>query len=364
MHVLLIQDQLRIGGTERQTLFLARYLRETGHEASLLVFRPGGHLADSPATQDIPIHTLQRKDTKLALYAPGLFRTVEKLKPDCVLCMGRTANCYAGWLQRRFPNVPVVSTVRTGKLLFPLHLWSLHHTRAVLVNSSWWKRRLLKDGLTDDRILVVRNSVLLDAAFDRQSARTELRAKEHIPDECPVFLNIATFRPGKRHADLLRLFAKWREQAPDRDWRLWLVGDGQEFHKCKRLKRQLGLADRVKLWGYQKSPQSFYAAADIAVSASLEDSLPNFLIEAQAMRLPLVAWHYRGVAECCLPDESGFILPAGNNPAFIERLTRLAVSPKLRHEMGSLGESVARERFSAEAQAARTVRFLERLVKK
>lgn len=364
MHVLLIQDQLRIGGTERQTLFLARYLRDTGHEASLLVFRPGGHLAETPVAQGIPVHTLQRWDTKMAFYAPGLFRSVEKLRPDCILCMGRTANCYSGWLQKRFPHIPVVATVRTGKLLFPLHLWSLRHTRAVLVNSSWWKRRLLKNGLTDDRILVVRNSVLLDAAFDRESARTELRAKEQIPASCPVFLNIATFRPGKRHGDLLRLFHRWREQAPDCDWRLWLVGDGQEFHKCKRLKRELGLADRVKLWGYQKSPQSFYAAADAAVSASLEDSLPNFLVEAQAMRLPLVAWHYRGVAECCKPDESGFILPAGSDAAFVDRLARLAANPKLRQEMGLLGETVARERFSAEAQAARTVRFLERLARK
>lgn len=364
MHVLLIQDQLRIGGTERQTLFLANYLRTTGHEVTLLVFRPGGHLSQIAVTKEIRIHTLQSSDTKLSFYAPGLFRFVDNLKPDIALCMGRTANCYAGWLQKRFPSLPVVSTVRTGKLLFPLHLWSLHRTKAVLVNSTWWKRRLLKDGLTDDRILVIRNSVLLDSSFDKQAARAELRTKEYTPENCPVFLNIATFRPGKRHADLLRIFAKWRDKAPHLDWRLWLVGDGREFHKCKLLTHRLGLADRVHLWGYQKKPQNFYAAADAAVSASLEDSLPNFLIEAQAMRLPLLAWHYRGVAESCRPNESGFILPPGDQVAFMDCLSRLAASPKLRLEMGSIGETVARERFSAEAQAARTLRFLERLTRK
>ena len=43
--ILIVQDCLRSGGTERQSIHLAREFRACGHAASLLTFRPGGTLA-------------------------------------------------------------------------------------------------------------------------------------------------------------------------------------------------------------------------------------------------------------------------------------------------------------------------------
>ncbi len=44
MRIVIIQDYLRYGGTERQNVHLARYFRAEGHEVGLLAFRPGGAL--------------------------------------------------------------------------------------------------------------------------------------------------------------------------------------------------------------------------------------------------------------------------------------------------------------------------------
>ena len=48
MKILLVQDYLRSGGTERQTILLANAFRAAGHAASLVTFRPGGALASEP----------------------------------------------------------------------------------------------------------------------------------------------------------------------------------------------------------------------------------------------------------------------------------------------------------------------------
>ncbi|MDX2110276.1 MAG: glycosyltransferase [Verrucomicrobiota bacterium] len=362
MKVLLIQDYLRVGGTERQTLFLARYLKERGHEPHLLTFRPGGAHWEQALSLEVPMHTLQKRDTRIALYAPGLRATVATVAPEIIVCMGRTANCYAGFIQQWFPNTVVVSTLRTGKMLFPLHWWSLHKVKAVLVNSSWWKRRLLKQGFPGARIHVVRNSLLLDAHDDHTTLRKRLREDVHEAADTCVFLNIATFRPGKRHADLLRIFRDFAKEAPAAKWRLWLVGEGKEWQRCQKLAREYGLADRVKFWGYQKNPYAQYCAADVAVSASLEDSLPNFLIEAQAMALPIVAWDYRGVRECCKPGETGYIFQPGDEAAYRHSLVQLCEDRALRARMAAPATAFARERFCPQTQAEWTVRFMQKLL--
>jgi glycosyltransferase involved in cell wall biosynthesis len=363
MRLVIVQDYLRMGGTERQTLFLAEFAAREGHDVRLLVFRPGGHLASTVENPTFKVEILQGWDTRLPLYAPGLIEAVRRAKPEAVLCMGRTANCYAGFIQRALPSAVVLGTLRTGKTLFPLHAWSLRQVKGVLVNSNWWKRRMLERGFGPERIHVVHNSNLLHhSEKERANLRARLRKEAGISEETCVYLNVATFRSGKRHHELVRLFAAARNLAPERDTRLWLVGDGPERRRCERLVAELGIGTRVRFWGYKTHPVAFYAAGDIAVSASREDSLPNFLIEAQAAGLPIIAYDFRGVGECCDPDESGCIVPMGNAETFAAEMDSLGQRGERWQAMHARAPLVARERFSAPHQAEETLAFIQHLI--
>lgn len=362
MKILLLQDFLRVGGTEKQALFLARTFREAGHATELLLFEPGGHLATREMLDGIKVSALQPCRTGLPLLAPGLMRAVAQRKPEVILCMGRTANCYAGFLQKRFPGIVVVGTLRTGKMLFPLHHWSMGVVRAVLVNSNWWKRRLLERRFPPERIHVVHNAVLLERARgEHRDKRIAMRERFRIGEEECVFLKVATFRPGKRHRQLLERFARLREENPRLPWRLWLVGDGSEYPRCKRWAAEKGLGTRVRFFHFQKDPLPYYAAADVAVSASREDSLPNFLIEAQASGLPVIAYDCRGVRETCRPGQTGKILQPGDREGFVAALREFARFPEVRRQWGAGGPAYAEERFSRESQALATLRFLEQV---
>lgn len=363
MHLVIVQDYLRMGGTERQSVYLANYARERGHAVTLLLFRPGGILARSTREASYTIACLQRIDRKLPLYAPGLLRRLRELNPDAVLCMGRTANCYAGFMQRSLPNAAVVATLRTGKMIFPLHAWSLRVVRAVLVNSNWWKRRMLERGFPPDRVHVIHNSMLLHhTAEECARLRGELRAKEGLTKKTCVYLNVATFRSGKRHHELVRLFGEARKRDPETDARLWLVGDGPERKRCERWVAENGLGTRVRFWGYRSNPLAFYAAGDIGVSASREDSLPNFLIESQAAGLPIIAYDFRGVEECCEPDASGCIVPMGASGRFVDEMISLGSKGSRWEAMHLRAPEIARHRFSAEHQAAEKMEFLQHLL--
>jgi len=129
MKILIVQDYLRSGGTERQSVLLANAFAARGHVTTLLTFRPGGLL---DRTVDPSVHriTLQKGDTRLDWFAPRLTCTAQKQNADIILCMGRMANCYAGRLQSQCTRSSVIATMRTGKPLPSLFRRSLQRVGA------------------------------------------------------------------------------------------------------------------------------------------------------------------------------------------------------------------------------------------
>ncbi len=361
MKITILQDRLRNGGTERQSLFLLEAFQEMGHEAELLVFCPGGHLMEVATLIDAPVRFLQAKDTRIAFYAPRLLREIRRFEPDVIMCMGSNANNYAGWLQVRYPKANVISTLRTGKSLLPTQLWSLKKVRGVMVNCYWWGEKLLSNGFQVDKLFVVRNSLLLQANNTPDYRREQIRKEHNIVNNTCVFLNVATFRTGKRHLELIKHFDALRQKNPKLDWQLWLVGDGPQLKSVKTQVSRLGLENHIHFFGYQADPYKYYCGADVAVSASKEDSLPNFLIEAQALGLPTVAYACRGVEECCLPGHTGIIVQPEQPTDFIHAIEVLAQQPRLRQTLASAAPDFARERFAPRKQAQAILDVFETL---
>ncbi|MDR1496845.1 MAG: glycosyltransferase [Puniceicoccales bacterium] len=333
MRVLILQDHLRNGGTERQSVLLANTLANSDEIAStLLTFRPNGILATtlSPSTR---LRTLQPFDTGLDWFAPRLRSTIAQSKPDVILCMGRMANCYSGFLQRAFPRTAVVNTLRTGKKLPWLYRWSLQRTRHTIANSLAAARALeLQYRVPPEKISLIYNTLLFDKlADDASPPRT---------DTPPTLLCVAMFRPEKKHRALIEIVSRLPASF---NWHLRLVGDGPTRPACERLARQKGIAERVHFTGFLPDPRPLYCSASVAVLTSHSESLPNFLIEAHAHALPSVAYDVGGTAEC-----GGIVVPAGNQDRFLAELSMLLTDDQHRAASAAAAKACALSRFSSE----------------
>lgn len=345
MKILVVQDHLRSGGTERQSVLLARGFTASGHESRLLTFRPGGALA--AGLPDGLHHVLQPFDSRLDWWAPRLSHAARLFAPDVVLCMGRMANCFGEMLQRALPCTAVIATLRTGKPLPWLFRRSLRRVRHIVANSEEARQMLLgRYHVAPERISVIHNALVFPP--QPEDARDEaLRAAHGASPATTVLLCVAMFRPEKNQRALIEIV---HALPATLDWQLWLAGDGPQRNACAALARRLGLGARVHLPGWLADPSALYRAADVAVLTSRRESLSNFLIEAQAHGLPAVAYDALGVREAFVPDESGRLIAMDQPDAFRQALEQLITDPDLRAAMGARARDHARTHFAPDRQ--------------
>lgn len=396
MKILILQDRLRSGGTERHSLLLTREFAAAGHAASLLTFRPGGRLA--AAARGTDHRSLQPFDTGLDWFAPGLGAAVSRARPDIVLCMGKTANAYAGRLQDRARRegapTAIVATSRSGYRLPGYYLRSVRRCPMLITNSHQAADLLVTAyGLRRERIAVIHNSLVfpepaatpsgglssapsaagpLDPgratkpaapapAPAEEASRQVLRQRFGAGPATQVLLSVGMFRPEKNQRALIEAAAGLPAGL---DWQLWCVGEGPTRAGCERLTRRLGLGERIRFLGFQSDPAALYRGADVAVHASREESLSNFLIEAQAHGLPVVAAEALGNRECVVPGRTGWIVPQDNAPAFrAALLPLLGSSPEARRALADQARTFARSAFDPARQVAAYLEMFERLVR-
>ena len=122
-----------------------------------------------------------------------------------------------------------------------------------------------------------------------------------------------------------------------------LVGDGEDRPQTsRRSPRELGVADRCRFVGFQKSIRDWYAAFDALLLTSANEGTPVVAIEALAAERPVVATRAGGTGTVVGDGESGFLARGRRHGGAGRRLAELAGDPELRARLGARGaEDVA-----------------------
>ncbi|UEM03553.1 glycosyltransferase family 4 protein [Skermanella rosea] len=140
-------------------------------------------------------------------------------------------------------------------------------------------------------------------------------------------------------------------------WRWVHIGGGTGLKALKAEAERLGLSDRISWRGAQ--PQDVvirhYAEADLFFLPSRlardgdRDGLPNVLMEAQVMGLPVVATRMAAIPELVIEGETGVLVDPGDAAALADALAALGRDPETRRRLAAAGGSRVRGRFGAGA---------------
>ena len=162
--------------------------------------------------------------------------------------------------------------------------------------------------------------------------------------------------------EMLEAFAMLEAHDPER-YRFVIAGDGPALDEMKQRSRELGLKG-IEFKGYVDgaAKSACYAEADAFCFPSYTEGMPNAVLEAMAMGLPLVSSAAGGLKDILEEGVSGYLLSYNRGAEtghrfpveeMADRIERLASEPETRQRMAEHNRKYARERFAASKVANR-----------
>jgi len=146
------------------------------------------------------------------------------------------------------------------------------------------------------------------------------------------------------------------------DARVVIVGEGGERAKLERLAAELGIADRILLPGWQADVKRYFEAMDLFALSSFREGLPNVLLEAMALGVPVVATRVNGVPRLVQDGRNGFLVEAGDQEGLTTALVGLMKNDGLRELFRSAARRTVETRFSFPTRMTNLKRVYDELL--
>jgi glycosyltransferase involved in cell wall biosynthesis len=339
-----------------------RHLREQGHRVTLITkvtdFETDlGEVTDELISLDIPRKLEPWGDLK-ALAA--LTRTLGRLKPDVIHThtskaglLGRLAGRLC-WLAGANPKIihtihelPQNST--TNPVLAKIYALieraagPLAH-RYVTVSQVNQRQILREQICAPDRLTTIPNGLHLQN-YQVKTSRSELLERWGISPDALVIGTCGRLEKAKGHFYFLQALPQILREIPNLVW--VCTGKGPLAAELNLQAKQLGVADQIRWLGWVDDLASTIAAFDIFVLPSLYEGQGVVLLEAMAMRRPVICSRVGGTQDVVVHEETGLFVQPRSPQDLTAAIYRLAESSDLRDEYGQAGYERVRKTFLA-----------------
>ncbi len=315
------------GGAERQVLEILRHLNRSQFEPLLYLQTADGELM-SQIPEDVPVHSFWQRQPNYNRNRSGpvswaqsndLAKVLVEQKVDVVYHRCYLMNLLAA-RSCRIAKVPqVASTVADPEAELLMHTkvgrhlswiyarYSYAKANVVLANSEGLRQRNLEYfRLPEKKVQTIYN------LFDVH--RIDHLANQTPPDwDSDRYHVVSVGRLDHRKGQhiLIRALKLLGDQGRIPELQLHLYGKGEDENKLRQMVTDLGLEHQVQFHGFDINPLPKVKRADLYCLSSLNEGMPNALVEAVICRTPTIS------SDC--PSGPSEILQKGlyevNNPA-------------------------------------------------
>ena len=153
-------------------------------------------------------------------------------------------------------------------------------------------------------------------------------------------VSVGRLSPEKGFLDLLRVYHGLTTLYPD--WKLDIVGDGEERPKLEEYIRENKLDKNVTLHGFRNKDyiDELLNSSSIYLMTSLTESFGIVIIEAMSHGLPCIAFDSaEGARELIREGENGYLVADRNKDNYIRKIVNLIEDKNLRDKMGKVAYS-------------------------
>ena len=170
--------------------------------------------------------------------------------------------------------------------------------------------------------------------------------------DTPVLIGVGQLKEKKGFTYLLKACRILKDQGYD--FRCQIVGEGPLREALETQIRELSLEDTITLCGAlphrgvvekYKEASLFVLPCVVSVDGD-RDGIPNVILEAMTMELPIVSTRHSGIPEVVKDDENGLLVPPEDEVALAQALSKLLDSSEYRQQLGHKARQTVVENFT------------------
>jgi glycosyltransferase involved in cell wall biosynthesis len=218
------------------------------------------------------------------------------------------------------------------KLLSRDNVFLCHNSENGLEKYTEWL------GGYDDKMLLLRNG------FDFEKSLSSRRIKKKTRLVGAVFRFVEVKRP------LLWLeVASMVNNMMDEQINFQMIGDGPLLESAIGFAKDLGISDLVEFSGYRDDVKDLVPNFDTFLLTSSIEGLPNVLIEAQSMGVPVVSTNAGGANETFLDSVTGLLVQSSEPEIIAEAVCRILRDREFKNSAETTGRDFVFERFGIDS---------------
>ena len=348
------------GGPEKTILRSAQYADPSQLRMAAAYIHPHqdpgiGSLQKKAETWQCPMWTIGESGPA----DPGTIRQLLRLckKLNVAVWHGHDykSNLLGLMLRRQWPMKLITTlhgwtwdTART-RLYYHIDNWCLPRYDHVIVVSPKMIDHCLDRGVIKNRLTYIPNAID-PGEYERYHDTAAARAAVGISQDRMVIGVVSRFSIEKGVDRAIKTFAHLYPKNPHAE--LHLIGDGPMRQTLEQLSHDLGIDHAVRFWGWQQNTQPFFEMMDVLLLPSHTEGLPNAVLEAMALGVPVAATDVGGVADLLDHGHCGIILNQ-DHTTWPDRIAYLLNSPYRRTRIATLARSRVENNYSFQHRMTR-----------
>ncbi|MFO7028739.1 glycosyl transferase [Limnospira fusiformis CCALA 023] len=311
--------------------------------------------------QGKPIDKVAEQLFKITGFAPEIYEKVKKLNPLLIHAQfGLSGALILPWVVRL--KIPLIVHYRGADATVnkeSSQYTSLNHwiyfqrlatlkqqTTLFLAVSKFIEKKLIEQGFPPEKIQTHYHGVDLNKFTPDLAIQRE-----------PIVLFVGRLTEKKGCEYLIKAMAKIPANIPDIE--LVIIGDGPLANYLQNLAAKtiknyqfLGVQspEIVKNW---MNRAQIMATPSITASQGDSEGLPNVVLEAQAMGLPVVSTYHAGIPEAVIDGETGFLCPERDIDGLANSIQQLLTNCEMWQKFSQQGRQYMQSNFNRDRQTRR-----------
>ncbi len=356
MKSVFIIKQLSLTGAPKMLTFVANAMAKEGHDVTMVLY--AGTEIMQPLHKNIKVWNQNIQCTGVTKHFKMISRlkkVIAEIAPDVIVSFLCFPNLYATIIGRML-RIPVIISERgnpyTLKGLKNHIMYSLFNLANGAVFQTegaraFFNKRLQKRSCVIPNPVVRKNNIKFDISTDNHE-----------------IIFVARFENVQKRQDLMVVaFEKVLAIYPDAILKFY--GTGEDLKMIQSLVKNKGLENNVCFLGYSDNPEEEMVKSEVFVLTSDYEGIPNTLIEAMSVGMPVVSTDCDpGGAKMLIEDGvNGILVPKNDAQCVADAIIRIFKDKELREKLSYEAYKIT-DKYPEEKIARQWLEYIKNMAKK